>query len=145
MPTPLTPAPRQVVERLLAAVTGRRPADAAALYADDAVVTHPFAPPGGSHGAPLVGRAALAEHFAAGAAVPREMHAHDVLIHQTVDPEVVVAEFTYRGRATETGRAFAVPCVFVVRVRDGLIVESRDYAHHAAMAQALRDASPDTG
>lgn len=141
MPTPRTPAPRQVVERLLAAVTGRRPADAAALYADDAVVTHPFAP----SDAPLAGRAALAEHFAAGPAVPREMRADDVVIHQTVDPEVVVAEFTYRGRATDTGRECATPCVFVVRVRDGLIVRSRDYAHHEAMARALEHAPVDTG
>ena len=141
MPTSVTPPPCQVVERLLAAVTGRRPADAAALYAEDAVVTHPFAPSGG----PLSGRAALAGHFAAGAAVPREMHAHGVVIHQTVDPEVVVAEFTYRGHVTGTGRAFDVPCVSVVRVRDGLIVESRDYAHYQAMAEALERAPADTG
>ena len=141
MPTSLTPAPRQVVERLLAAVTGRRPADAAALYAEDAVVTHPFAPSGG----PLVGRAALAAHFAAGAAVPREMRTEGVVIHQTVDPEVVVAEFTYRGRATDTGRAFEVPCVFVVRVREGLIVRSRDYAAGEAMEHAREHPPSDTG
>jgi ketosteroid isomerase-like protein len=29
-----------------------------------------------------------------------------------------------------------VPCVFVLRVRDGLIVESRDYIDHVGMARA---------
>jgi ketosteroid isomerase-like protein len=48
----------------------------------------------------------------------------DLLIHQTTDPEVVVAEFTYRWRSQEP---LSVGCVVVVRVRDGKIVESRDY------------------
>lgn len=39
------------------------------------------------------------------------------------DPEVVVAEFTYRWHSQEP---LSVGCVFVVRVRDGTIVESRD-------------------
>ena len=32
---------------------------------------------------------------------------------------------------------FNVPCIFVVRVRDGLIVESRDYADHVGFARAF--------
>ena len=44
----------------------------------------------------------------------------------TGDPEVVVVEFPLRGRRRPAG-AFAVPCIFVVRVRrQGQIVESRD-------------------
>jgi ketosteroid isomerase-like protein len=35
------------------------------------------------------------------------------------------------------GREVEVPCVFMVRVRDGLIVQSRDYADHVAMARAV--------
>jgi len=120
------------VLRLLDAVAGGRPADAAALYAEDAHVTHPFQPAD----RPLIGRARLAEHFAAGAAVPRVIEARDVVIHETADPELVIAEFAYHGRALDTGWPFAVGCVFVVRVRDGLIVESRDYADHLAMAHA---------
>jgi ketosteroid isomerase-like protein len=49
---------------------------------------------------------------------------------------VIVAEFDYAGTVLETGEAFTVPCVFVLRVRDGLIVESRDYIDHVAMARA---------
>lgn len=130
---PATPSPREVVQRLLDTVTGGRPGDAADLYAEDAYVTHPFQP--GDR--PLIGRERLAGHFAAGAAVPREMEVRDLVVHETADPEVVIAEFAYHGRALTTGRAFVLPCVFIVRVRDGLIVESRDYAHHLAMAYAM--------
>jgi ketosteroid isomerase-like protein len=35
------------------------------------------------------------------------------------------------------GRAFTLPCVFVVRVRDGEIVESRDYADLVDGARAF--------
>ena len=49
----------------------------------------------------------------------------DVVVHETADPEVIVAEFRYLGSLD--GREFQVPCVFVMRVRDGVIVESRDY------------------
>jgi len=65
------------------------------------------------------------------------MTARDVLVHQTADPEVVIAEFAYHGRALETGRSFVLPCVFIMRVRDGLIVESRDYGDHLGLAYAL--------
>jgi ketosteroid isomerase-like protein len=30
-----------------------------------------------------------------------------------------------------------VPCIFVVRVRDGQIVESRDYGDHVGLARAF--------
>jgi ketosteroid isomerase-like protein len=49
---------------------------------------------------------------------------------------VVIGEFAYEGRITTTGRAFTVRNVFVLRVRDGLIVESRDHADHLAFAAA---------
>ena len=49
---------------------------------------------------------------------------------------MIVAEFDYAGTVIATGAAFTVPCVFVLRVRDGLIVESRDYIDHVAMARA---------
>jgi ketosteroid isomerase-like protein len=65
------------------------------------------------------------------------MTARNVVVHQTADPEVIVAEFEYAGRNTETGRDFVVPNVFVMRVREGRIVESRDYAHHRAFEEAM--------
>lgn len=64
--------------------------------------------------------------------------AQDVRVHRTVNPEVVVAEFTYGG--TAPAGPLAVACVFVLHVRDGKIVESRDYIDHVAFARgAIRD------
>jgi ketosteroid isomerase-like protein len=127
-----TPTPREVFERLLDGVTNRKRDRLPELYAKDAVVDHPFDPRGAP---PLVGREQLREHFAA---IPDdlEMRAENVIVHQTRDPEVIVGEFEYHGRITTTGRRFIVPCIFVLRVRDGQIVQSKDYTHHLAFAQA---------
>jgi ketosteroid isomerase-like protein len=48
---------------------------------------------------------------------------------------VVIFEFQYAG--VIDGRAFTLPCIFVVRVRDGEIVESRDYGDHVAAARTF--------
>jgi ketosteroid isomerase-like protein len=101
----------------------------AALYAERTDVRHPF-DPRGAH--PLRTRAELRAHFAQAPAAER-FEPVGTLAHATEDPEVVIVEFTYAGEAH--GREFAVPCIFVIRVRDGQIVESRDYTDHAAMAQ----------
>jgi ketosteroid isomerase-like protein len=121
-----------VFERLVEGVSHRRWDELPGLYAEDTVVTHPFAAPA----APLRGRAALQRHFAEAAGMDLEMTVRDVVVHETADPEVVIAEFAYEGRVTATGRAFTVRNVFVLRVRDGLVVESRDYADHLAFAAA---------
>ena len=59
----------------------------------------------------------------------------NVTIHETTDPEVIVAEFEYQG-TTGAGEAYALPAIFVMRVRDGEIVSSRDYHDHLASARA---------
>jgi len=108
--------------------------DLAALYAEHTDVRHPFAPLGDT---PLRTRAELREHFAGGPARVRGADRFEAVgqVHLTADPEVVVFEFSYVG--TANGRPFAVPCTFVTRVRDGEIVESRDYADHVGMARAF--------
>jgi uncharacterized protein len=60
--------------------------------------------------------------------------AHNVVVHETTDPEVIVAEFDY----DVTGREGAVTAanVQVLRVRDGLITATRDYHDHLAIARA---------
>lgn len=107
----------------------------ASCYAERTDVRHPFAPSGDT---PLRTRAELRAHFAAvGTATPgvERFVPVDMAVHQTADPEVVVVEFAYAVSAG--GRDVEVPCVFVVRVRDGVIVQSRDYADHVAMARAV--------
>jgi ketosteroid isomerase-like protein len=105
----------------------------AQLYAVVTDVRHPFDPVGD---VPMRTRAELRKHFAAARLDGVEHFAPvDAFVHVTADPEVVVFEFTYAISAQ--GRDFTVPCIFVIRVRDGQIVESRDYTHHVAMARGL--------
>ncbi|MEO6090901.1 MAG: nuclear transport factor 2 family protein [Umezawaea sp.] len=106
----------------------------AGMYAEHTDVRHPFAPTGDT---PLRTRAELRRHFADGPARARGADRFEPVgeVHETADPEVVVFEFSYVGSVN--GRPFEVPCVFVARVRDGVIVESRDYADHVAMARAF--------
>jgi uncharacterized protein len=123
MPQPITPT--EVFLELVHGVAEGRWNDLPRLYAEDTVVTHPFHPTGA---APLVGRAALAEHFAAGATFPDmpQREPVNINIHETTDPEVIVAEFAYR-TAQADGSTIDYPCVFILRVRDGQIVTSSDY------------------
>ncbi|MFC5184250.1 nuclear transport factor 2 family protein [Actinomadura harenae] len=127
--------PREVFDRLYQGISDGRWDELAALYADDAVVDQPFRMPP----APIriEGRAALAEHFASAGQGPLRLRVKDVLVHETADPEVIVAEFTYAGELTTTGAGFEVGNIQVLHVRDGLIVRSRDYHDHAALERAL--------
>jgi ketosteroid isomerase-like protein len=128
-----TRSPREVFLALVHGVADRRGPDLAQLYADETDVVHPFDP---ERAPALRTRDQLREHFAAGAARSQRVRfaPEDIRIHDTTDPEVVVAEFTYRGARIDTGEPFEVPGIFVMRVRDGEIVESRDYFDHAAAA-----------
>jgi uncharacterized protein len=106
----------------------------AACYAEHTDVRHPFNPVGDR---PLSSRDAVRKHFGGGGP-PAGVERYEVVddhVHQTPDPEVVIFEFQYAG--VVDGQAFAIPCIFVVRVRDGEIVESRDYVHHVASARAF--------
>ena len=128
------------VSRLVAGGLDERELEAqldqlAGLYAEETDVRHPFAPLGDT---PLRTREELRRHFAGGPARTEgaeRFEPTDMLIHHTADPEVVVVEFNYTGSAH--GRPFSLPCIFVVRVRGGEIVESRDYSNHVALARAF--------
>ena len=128
--------PEEVFRKLVHGVADRDFDALPALYAEQTDVRHPMNPYG-DH--PLLSRDALREHF--GVNGPRvagviRYQPETIRIHHTADPEVIVAEFDYAGTVIATGEPFRAPCVFVLRVRDGLIVESRDYIDHVAMARA---------
>ncbi|WP_037678516.1 nuclear transport factor 2 family protein [Streptomyces griseus] len=103
------------------------------LYAEQTHVVHPFDP---LRAAALRTRDELREHFRPTGEGPRlDRVATNITIHETTDPEVIVAEFEYRGTVVETGEPFALPGVFVLRVRNGEIVSSRDYFDHVTAAR----------
>lgn len=133
-PPPSGPSPRAVFEKFLAAVTEKRWSELPELYDEHAVVTNPLDVPVPSR---HEGRDALRAHFATAAALPITLQVRNLVIHETTDPEVIVAEFDYLGHVATTNRTFQLPNVLVVRVRDGKIVTSRDYGNHVAFAHAL--------
>jgi len=132
------PSPRDVFHELVHGVCDQRWDDLPRLYALETDVVHPFDP---RRAPALRTREQLREHFHAGAVTLGQaglrFQPANITVHDTADPEVIVAEFEYRGTLPRTGALFAVPCIFVLRVRDGEIVASRDYVDHLAMARAL--------
>jgi uncharacterized protein len=131
MAQPLSPA--EVFLALVNGVAEGRWEELPSLYAEQTDVVHPFDPL--RHPA-LRTRDELREHFTPADASPRlARRVANVTIHQTTDPEVIVAEFEYQGTMAGTGEPFALPGVFVLRVRNGEIVSSRDYFDHLTAAR----------
>lgn len=128
------PSPRQVVEALMRGISEGAWQDLHRWYWPDATVEYPFALPSPSR---LEGLEAIQRYFAAAAKLPLRLQMRDMIVHETADPEVVVAEWDYDGLATTTGRSFQVSNIQVSRVRDGKIVASRDYHNHAVLADVL--------
>jgi len=130
--------PREVFLALVNGVADGRWEELPGLYAEQTDVSHPFDP---LRAPALRNREEIRRHFglgdrsnaADGSQRPRRRVGH-VTIHDTVDPEVIVAEFEYQGTDPDTGEAYALPAIFVLRVRDGEIVSSRDY--HDPLASA---------
>jgi uncharacterized protein len=127
-------SPRKVFERLLQGISNRRWRELHELYAHDTLVEYPFALPAPTR---LQGREAVQRYFTAVAQMPLELQARNIVVHQTSDPEVIVAEWDYHGLVTTTGRSFQVSNIQVSRVRNGHIVASRDYHNHLVLADVL--------
>ena len=135
-------SPREVFLALVNGIADGNPDGLPELYAEQTDVVHPFDPlraPGARS------REEIREHFGVRSgsrpadAGPRpQRRVANVTIHETTDPEVIVAEFEYQGTDPGTGEAYALPAIFVMRVRDGEIVSSRDYLDPIASARARR-------
>ncbi|WP_238008416.1 nuclear transport factor 2 family protein [Dactylosporangium sp. AC04546] len=126
-------SPREVFLALVNGVAEERWEELPGLYAEQTDVVHPFDP---LRAPALRTRDELREHFRPTGDVPRLLrHAANITVHETADPEVIVAEFEYRGTVEDTGEPFAIPGIFVMRVRDGEIVSSRDYFDHLTAAR----------
>ena len=126
-------SPREVFLALVNGIADGNPEGLPELYAEQIDVVHPFDP---LHGAPFRSRDEIRRGMERLAAGPRpRRQVGNVRIHETTDPEVIVAEFEYQG-TTDAGEPYALPAIFVMRVRDGEIVSSRDYHDHLASARA---------
>ena len=104
-------------------------------FAEDGALVFPFAPPGMPKR--VEGRAAIRDllaprHEALRAAGRKILEYENLRVHETHDPEVIVAEFEVDVQGSK--RAF----IHVLRVRDDQILEQRDYFDSLAMAERLR-------
>ncbi|MCO5994402.1 nuclear transport factor 2 family protein [Actinoallomurus rhizosphaericola] len=131
----LVSGPRAVYERILRAALDGSPDDYADLYAADAVLEFPFAAPGLPRS--LRGREGIRAHLRAamGGALKIEEF-RGVVVHETTDPEVIVAEHAIVGTATASGLPCSIANLIVLTVRDGRIVHQRDYLDVLAAAAA---------
>jgi ketosteroid isomerase-like protein len=106
--------PADVLARRCRLILSRDADGFADLFAPDAAIETPFAPPGVP--ARLEGREAIREDFEVAE------------LYQTQDPEVVIVEMRTKGTVTTTGRPFAATSIQILRIREGQIVLFRDFA-----------------
>ena len=111
------------------------------LFAPDAVIEAPFAPPGAP--ARLGGREAIREYSRRVLASPLQIEDFEVAeLYQTQDPEVVITEMRAKGTVTTTGRSFTTTSVQIVRIREGHIVHSRDFADPRILEDVIGEPRP---
>jgi ketosteroid isomerase-like protein len=137
VPEATTASPRQIAERLLRATVSPDPGDIADCYAPSVVIEMPFAV------APLypvrieTTRDELRARFRAGVASRRYKRLSNVVIYETTEPGVVIAEYELHGELTTTAEAFSQRFLMVMTIRDGQIVHSRDYTNPVTGARLL--------
>jgi len=128
-------SPREVVEQVRRMVAGEDVVFAD-LFAADGVLRYPFAPPGMPR--ELKGSDSIrAYHGASSARSMLVMECVDVIVRETDDPEVVVAEIEHHGYSHGTGGPYRFRALGVIRVRAGEIVEYDDYMDPIALAALL--------
>lgn len=135
-------SPREVVENVRRMVEGSGEiVDFADLFAEDGVLEYPFAIPGMPER--LEGREAIRSFHgqASRARSLLDMEEVNAVVHETTDPEVVVAEIEHHGMSRVTGRPYRSEAFGVIRVRDGEIVSYRDYMNPIKLAE-LTDRMP---
>jgi ketosteroid isomerase-like protein len=128
---------RETVELLLRTVTEGTRDDLADLYAEDVVVTNPFAP--ADVAGEARGNAALRARMKSFAQYLQYTAVKNATIHETTDPQVAIVEFTVVGTLLPTGKQFELPSINVIRVVDGLIAESRDHSDGVRAAKLFED------
>jgi ketosteroid isomerase-like protein len=129
--------PRQTIEQLLRATVSTTTGDMADCYAPEVVIEMPFAVEGLYPPWTQATREELRARFQAGTATRRYTSLSNVTVHQTADPEVIVAEYELHGELTAMREPFSLRFAMVITVRDGYIVHSRDYTNPVAGARLL--------
>jgi len=114
------------------------------LFAPDAVIEFAFHGPLGEP-VRVQGREAIREYSRRSLASALRLDDYEVTqLHQTVDPEVVIAEIRGKATITTTGRSLTATSIQILRIRDGHIVLWRDFADPRVVAELAEASSPES-
>ena len=112
------------------------------LFAPDAVIEFSF------HGPPgmpvrLEGREAIREYSRRAVESPLRLEEYDVTqLYHSQDPEVVIAEIRATATMPTTGRSLTVTSIQILRIREGHMVLSRDFADNRILEDAIGEPRP---
>jgi len=96
-----------------------------AMMAEGGVMEFPYARPGMP--TRVEGRDEIAAYMSAISGNISLDTVSDLVVHQSVDPEVVILEFNGSGHAVKTGEPYEQRYISVIGIRDGRIVHYKDY------------------
>src|SRR6266536_2553683 len=125
--------PRVLVDHALNLLLAKDMSGFAGLWAEDGVLEFPFASPG--YPSRLEGRDAIREYLRGYPEIVDVRSFPAKVVHETVDPEVVIVEFEAEGVAARTSKPYRLGYIAVIAVRDGEIRNYRDYWSPLAAAE----------
>lgn len=102
---------------------------------DDVVLEFPYAPAGRPQR--VEGKAAAGEYLRAVPAQISFERVTNLVVHQTVDPNTAIIEWSATGRVKATGAAYEMSYVVVLTVVDGKIAHYRDYWNPLTVLDAI--------
>lgn len=126
-----TLSPREVFDRKLRLAMAGDREEEVELFAPDAVVEFPFAPDGVPERfegrEQILAMSKALDGIRRGAKFRVLEDRSSLTVHETGDPEVVIAEIDAYVEAEATGEVRPVRQIHVYRIRDGRIVHLRDF------------------
>ncbi|WP_406287717.1 nuclear transport factor 2 family protein [Embleya sp. NBC_00896] len=122
----------RIAERLLAAVSAGDRAAQMACYDPGIVLEFPYAAPP----VRVEGKGAVNAYLEV-ALTFFELRLTVTRVHDCVDPDTLIVEFTSEGRAVTTDRPYANTYIAVLTFRAGLVVGQREFYNPIPAAQAL--------
>jgi ketosteroid isomerase-like protein len=132
----MTLTSREIVGRLLRAGREMDAETFVGLMAPDGYIEWPYRPPGVP--ARVQGRTDIHRHLTEAAdAFIRFDEYRNVVVHETTDPEVIIAEYEAHGTVVLTDAPFQQMVIAVFRVQNGQILSYRDYINPLPLVEAL--------
>ncbi|MEU6645339.1 nuclear transport factor 2 family protein [Saccharomonospora sp. NPDC046836] len=117
--------PRELLDKALGLLLAKDMSGFADLWAIDGTMEFPFAPPGWP--TRLDSREAVREYLRGYTDVYDIKDVCEQTVHETADPEVIIAEIEVDGVLVRTGQPYQRRYISVITVRNGHIVGYRDY------------------